>query len=279
MRKITYSSEVHASYDTIWKIMVDRVEQPQGMVPDVTDSRVLQRYDNGVLREVRTGRMAAKEKVVLDKSHGEIHFFMIDHPLFSGRIIHRLTPTSVQNPVAPQMLTFEMHWTAKDQQAEKVIESEMPARLKDEVLALKAQAEGLDRGGSEKRTNYAFGRVISLPFAQTLRRVRDALQREGFGVLTEIDVRQKFRVKLQKEFRNYVILGACVPPLAYQALGVELEVGVLLPCNVVVFEVEEGMSEVMAMDPAAALSVVGNPRLSDIAGTVKGMLERVISSL
>ena len=126
---------------------------------------------------------------------------------------------------------------------------------------------------------YAFGRTVDLPYAEAERRVRAELQKEGFGVLTEIDVRQKFQEKLGKEFRNYVILGACNPAMAYEAFGKELNIGTLLPCNVTVYDGDDGRTVVMVMDPVAALSMVGNPEMAEMAKIVKEKMERVLSAL
>ncbi len=126
---------------------------------------------------------------------------------------------------------------------------------------------------------YAFGRTVDLPYAEAERRVRAELQKEGFGVLTEIDVRQKFQEKLGKEFRNYVILGACNPATAYEAFGKELNIGTLLPCNVTVYDGDDGRTVVMVMDPVAALSMVGNPEMAEMAKIVKEKMERVLAAL
>jgi uncharacterized protein (DUF302 family) len=131
----------------------------------------------------------------------------------------------------------------------------------------------------ELKTPYAFGRTVDVPYAEAERRVRAELQKEGFGVLTEIDVRQKFQEKLGKEFRNYVILGACNPAMAYEAFGKELNIGTLLPCNVTVYDGDDGRTVVMVMDPVAALSMVGNPEMAEMAKIVKEKMERVLAAL
>lgn len=126
---------------------------------------------------------------------------------------------------------------------------------------------------------YAFGKTVGLSCAETEARVRAELQKEGFGILTEIDVKAKFREKLGREFRDYVILGACNPSLAWEAFGKELDIGTLLPCNVVVYTGDDGRTVVMMMDPVAALSVIGNPEMAALARTVREKLERVLASL
>lgn len=126
---------------------------------------------------------------------------------------------------------------------------------------------------------YGFGTVVTAPYAETIDRVRAALKAEGFGVLTEIDVRATLKEKLGADFRPYVILGACNPPLAHRALSAELGVGLLLPCNVVVYENGDGTCSVEAMDPVAALGIVQVPALAEIAGEAKARLERAIAAL
>ena len=107
---------------------------------------------------------------------------------------------------------------------------------------------------------YGYARVLDLPFGEAVERARAALKDEGFGVLCEIDVKEKLREKLGVDFRNYLILGACNPPLAHQALQQELNIGLLLPCNVVVYELA-GRTVVAAIDAAKMLSVADNPAL------------------
>lgn len=280
MRKISYSCEVHAALDTIWKLLVEKVEQPQSYMPGVVQSRVLQHYGNGVLREIKGEGMQIKEKVVIDKAHGEIHYFLLEHPLFAGRVVNRVVPTSVQSPVAPQLLTIEVDWTPKDQKAEELIQSAIPDQIQSEVLTLKQRAEAMEREDAQPLTTpYAFGITLALPFAEAAGRVQEELQKEGFGIISEIDVKQKFREKLHKEFRNYLILGACNPGLAYQAFGVELNIGTMLPCNVAVYSVSDVRTVVMVMDPVASLSLVGNDQLTELAETVKQSMQRVLRSL
>lgn len=131
----------------------------------------------------------------------------------------------------------------------------------------------------ELKTPYAFGKTVDMPHAEAEQRVREELAKEGFGVLTEIDVKKKFAEKLQKEFRDYMILGACNPHLAYEALGQEINLGTLLPCNVVVYTRDDGKTAVMVMDPVAALSVIGNPEMVELANKVAEKMERVLAAL
>ena len=131
----------------------------------------------------------------------------------------------------------------------------------------------------EMRTPYAFGKIVSAPFAVTEKKVREELQKEGFGILSEIDVTGKFKEKLGKDFRKYIILGACNPALAWEAFDRELNIGTLLPCNVVVYEADDGGTAVMIMDPVAALSLIANPEVDGLARMVKEKLERLLALL
>jgi uncharacterized protein (DUF302 family) len=126
---------------------------------------------------------------------------------------------------------------------------------------------------------YYFSKTLSVSFADAVDRVIEALQQEGFGILTEIDVRTKMQEKLGKEFRNYRILGACNPPFAWQALQVEDKIGTLLPCNVIVQELAPGEVEVAAIDPAASMLAVDNPALREIGAQVRTKLQKVVDSL
>jgi uncharacterized protein (DUF302 family) len=116
-------------------------------------------------------------------------------------------------------------------------------------------------------------------FDQALMRVPEALKSEGFGVLTEIDVRETLKNKLGVDFRRYKILGACNPPFAHEALQAELAVGLMLPCNVVVYEADDGQAVVMAVDPTATVAATGNSTLIRLAGQVKTRLEQALARL
>ena len=280
MRKISYSSEVHAALDTVWKLLIEKVEQPQSYMPGVVQSRILQHYGNGVLREIRGDGMLIKEKVVIDKAHGEVHYFLLEHPLFTGRVVNRVVPSSVQSPVAPQLLTIEVDWAPKDEKAEQLIQSVIPDQIQAEVLTLKQRAEAMEREESlPLSTSYAFGMTLALPFAEAVLRVQEELLKEGFSIISEVDLKQKFRDKLQKEFRNYLILGVCNAGLAYQAFGIELNIGTLLPCNIAIYSISDARTVVMVMDPVAALSLVGNEQLTELAETVKQSMQRVLAAL
>lgn len=125
---------------------------------------------------------------------------------------------------------------------------------------------------------YGASTKLRVPYEQAVQRVTAALKEEGFGVLTEIDVRATLKQKLGTDFRKYVILGACNPPLAHQALLADLDVGLLLPCNVIVYE--DGPESVAAIvDPVAMLGVISNPALTPVAEEAKARLARVLQRL
>ena len=126
---------------------------------------------------------------------------------------------------------------------------------------------------------YYIQKALSMPFEKALERVREELKKEGFGVLTEIDVRDTMKKKLDRDFRNYRILGACNPPFAWKALQTEEKIGLLLPCNVIVQETPTGGVEAAAIDPAASMQTVGNPSLTEIALQVQAKLKNVIAAL
>lgn len=130
-----------------------------------------------------------------------------------------------------------------------------------------------------KSSKYGFRIRIEAPFEQAVERVTATLKEQGFGVLTEIDVQKTLREKLGVEFRRYVILGACNPELAREALSAELEVGLLLPCNVVVHEADGGGSVVAAVDPDVLLGVVPNPALGSVSKEATRRLHRALEAL
>ena len=126
---------------------------------------------------------------------------------------------------------------------------------------------------------YYFAKEIDLGFDDAIIHVTEELKKEGFGVLTEIDVKATLKKKLDADFRNYRILGACNPPFAHQALLAEPQIGLMLPCNVVVQEGENGKTLVSAIDPIASMQAVDNPSLGEIAEQVQAKLKKVIESL
>lgn len=127
--------------------------------------------------------------------------------------------------------------------------------------------------------SYAFGKRLDAPFGEVEQKVRAELAKEGFGVLSEINVKDKFKEKLGRDFRDYIILGACNPSLAWDAFAKEINIGTLLPCNVVVYRDDNAKTVVMVMDPVAALGVIGNVELSAIATQVRTRMERVLAAL
>lgn len=130
------------------------------------------------------------------------------------------------------------------------------------------------------RTGYEIKATVDAPFEAVDERVREALAAEGFGVLTEIDVRETLRKKLDVEFRPYRILGACNPPLAHLALSAEIDIGLLLPCNVILYEGETpGTTVVAALDPVVQLGLTGRDDLEPLAGEVRARMERVIRAV
>ncbi|MCK6619110.1 MAG: DUF302 domain-containing protein [Calditrichaceae bacterium] len=127
--------------------------------------------------------------------------------------------------------------------------------------------------------SYYFAKKLNLPFDEAIEKVTAALQAKGFGVLTEIDVKATLKKKLDVDFRNYKILGACNPPFAHKALQAEPLIGTMLPCNVIVQEIEDGKVQVAAIDPIASMQAVQNPKLGEIAGQVQKLLKQVVESL
>ena len=127
----------------------------------------------------------------------------------------------------------------------------------------------------------AYGLRVEVPatYEQAVERTTAALKAEGFGVLTTIDVKQTIKQKLDKDFRKYLILGACNPPLAHRALETELEIGLVLPCNVIVYESGPEKSVVAAIAPLSAMSVVGNPALTPVAQEADQRLRRALRTL
>ncbi|OIO81420.1 hypothetical protein AUJ84_01100 [Candidatus Pacearchaeota archaeon CG1_02_32_132] len=125
---------------------------------------------------------------------------------------------------------------------------------------------------------YGYTKEINLGFEEAEARVRKELQKEGFGVLTEIDVKTTLKNKLDVDYKNYKILGACNPPFAYKALQAEKEIGLLLPCNVIIYKDKDKVF-VSAINPAEAMGMVNNPELKEIAGEVGEKLKRVIDNL
>ena len=127
--------------------------------------------------------------------------------------------------------------------------------------------------------SYYFNKQVDITFEQAIERVTEELKKEGFGILTEIDVQQTLKKILDVEFRKYKILGACNPPFAYKALQMEDKIGVMLPCNVIVQELESNRIEVAAVDPYSSMGGIKNPGLNDVASQVRDKLEKVIKNI
>ena len=126
---------------------------------------------------------------------------------------------------------------------------------------------------------YYINKTINTDFETAIVRVTEALKKEGFGVISDIDIQEKLKDKLNVDFRKYRILGACNPPIAFQALSSEDKIGTMLPCNVIVQEIGDRTIEVAAVDPIASMQAIENEKLGPIASQVKVSLERVIDSL
>ena len=128
-------------------------------------------------------------------------------------------------------------------------------------------------------TTFGIRKALRATYDEALARVPEALKSEGFGVLTEIDIQSTLKQKLGVDFRRYKILGACNPPFAHEALQEDLAVGLMLPCNVVVYEGDDRRAVVMAIDPTQTVATTGNPKLGKLADKVKQKLARAIAKL
>lgn len=127
--------------------------------------------------------------------------------------------------------------------------------------------------------SYYFSKILEMSFEDAVSKVADELRKEGFGILTDIDVQQTLKKKLDVDFKKYRILGACNPPFAYQALQAEDKIGTMLPCNIIVQEIADGKSEVAAIDPVASMQAVHNPKLSEIADQIQAKLKKVVENV
>ena len=130
-----------------------------------------------------------------------------------------------------------------------------------------------------KQTNYGFSKVVNLSYDEAIKKVTDELKKEGFGILTEIDVKETLKKKLNVDFKPYKILGACNPPFAYKSLQAEEQIGLMLPCNVIVYVNDNNETVVAAIDPIASMQAVKNESLGEVAETIQGKLKSVISNL
>jgi uncharacterized protein (DUF302 family) len=130
-----------------------------------------------------------------------------------------------------------------------------------------------------KQTDYGFTKVVDMPYELALEKVTGELQKEGFGILTEIDVKETLKKKLDVDFKPYKILGACNPPFAYKALQAEEQIGLMLPCNVIVYMNNEGQTVVAVVDPIASMQAVDNQELGEVAQIIRGKLKTVIERI
>ena len=126
---------------------------------------------------------------------------------------------------------------------------------------------------------YHFSRVVNLPFDAAVSATTNALKKHGFGILTQINVKDTLHTKIGVDFRPYLILGACNPKLAYEALTLEDKIGTMLPCNVIVQQHDGGIVEISAVDPVASMSAIENPKLGQVAGQVRELLKQVVSDI
>ncbi len=127
--------------------------------------------------------------------------------------------------------------------------------------------------------SYYFSKTLKISFEEAIARVTEALKKDGFGIMTEIDIKETLKKKLNVDFRKYKILGACNPPFAYRALQAEGKIGLMLPCNVIVQELPGGKVEVAAIDPIASMAAIDNPRLREVGEQVQAQLKAVIDNL
>jgi uncharacterized protein (DUF302 family) len=127
--------------------------------------------------------------------------------------------------------------------------------------------------------SYYFSKTLAMSFDEAIIKVTEELKKEGFGIITEIDVKETLKKKLNVDFKKYRILGACNPSFAYQALEAEDKIGTMLPCNVIVQEISEGKTEVAAIDPIASMQAIENPKLRNVAEQVQSKLKKVIDNL
>lgn len=130
-----------------------------------------------------------------------------------------------------------------------------------------------------EQTNYGFSKIVNLGYEETIEKVTEELKKEGFGVLTEIDVKATLKKKLDVDFKPYKILGACNPPFAYKSLQAEEQIGLMLPCNVIVYVNDENETVAAAIDPIASMQAVKNDKLGEVAETIQRKLKKIIDSL
>jgi len=130
-----------------------------------------------------------------------------------------------------------------------------------------------------KHTDYAFSKTVNMSYEEAIEKVTEELKKEGFGVLTEIDVKATLKKKLDVEFKPYKILGACNPPFAYKALQSEKQIGLMLPCNVIVYVNDSDQTVVAAVDPIASMQIIENHKLGEVAQTIQSKLKTIIKKV
>ncbi len=130
-----------------------------------------------------------------------------------------------------------------------------------------------------KTTSYGFSKTVDISFEEALKKVTEELKKDGFGILTEIDVKGTLKKKLDVDFKEYRILGACNPPYAHKALQAEEQIGLMLPCNVIVYESDSGQTIVAAIDPVASMQAVQNQGLAPVAEEIRNKLRSVIERI
>ena len=143
MRKISFSTHVHAPFETIWELMLDRIEHPP--IPGIKEVHIIERQGDVLVREVRARWLLIRERVTIDKGKREIRYAMQEHPLFFGSATIRAVPLSRQSPVSPVHLSMVVDWAPKNEEAERTIIETMPAEIQREVLSLKEEAEARER--------------------------------------------------------------------------------------------------------------------------------------
>jgi len=130
-----------------------------------------------------------------------------------------------------------------------------------------------------EQINYGFSKVVDLGYEEAIEKVTEELKKEGFGILTEIDVKETLKKKLDVDFKPYKILGACNPPFAYKSLQAEEQIGLMLPCNVIVYVNDDNKTIVAAIDPMASMQAVKNDKLGEVAETIQSKLKKVVERL
>ena len=141
LRQISFGALVHAPFDALWEILLDRIEHPQEYIPGAEGVQIIERSDDFWVREVRARGLVLREQVTVDKGKGEICYTLLEHPLFSGTVTQRVVPASRQSPVAPVHLSMVVDWVPKNEDAEKIIIETMPSEIQQEVLSIKEKAE------------------------------------------------------------------------------------------------------------------------------------------